>query len=56
MKAQEVEPEGRDCGDGVGGSVKRPVRYVEGITGVSELGSVELFGRSASPNCHLQLR
>lgn len=53
MKAQEVESEGRDCGDGVDGSVKRAVRCVEGITGASELGRVEQFGGSASPNCRL---
>jgi hypothetical protein len=53
MKAQEVGPVGRDCGDSVEASVKRPVRCVEGITGVSELGSVEQFWRSASPNCRL---
>jgi hypothetical protein len=54
MNAAEMEIRGRDCGDGVGGSVQRPVRCVARITGLSELASVEVFGQSASPKRHLR--
>jgi hypothetical protein len=52
MKVPEVDFWGRDCGDGVDGSVKRPVLRVEWTTGLPELASVEVSGHSASLNCH----
>ena len=54
MNAAEMEIWGRDCGDGVDGSVQRPVRCVVKITGLSELASVEMFGHSASPERRLR--
>src|ERR1035438_9958009 len=54
MNAAETDFGGRDCGDGVDGSVQRPVRCVVRITGLSELASVESFGHSASPKRRLR--
>src|ERR1019366_148674 len=54
MNAAEMDSWGRHRGDGVDGSVQRPVRCVVRITGLSELASVEIFGHSASPQRRLR--
>src|SRR5208337_1095910 len=54
MNAAEMDFWGRHSGDGVDGSVQRPVRCVVRITGLSELASVEVFGQSASPKRRLR--
>lgn len=54
MNAAEMDFWGRHRGDGVDGSVQRPVRCVVRITGLSELASIEIFGHSASPKRRLR--
>ena len=54
MNAAEKDFRGRHWGDGVDGSVQRPVRCVVRITSLSELASIEMFGHSASPKRRLR--